>query len=283
MGQWGKMRALEFRVFDCLLEEVRDTTNEVAIEEPLRIYVDGQPVAATMRLPGEEIPLAVGICFTHEFIESEEDIQTITYPFEGSRNRIAIFTRRGRPLAAMDATMKKDLLLHGASAFSGKEMLGEIRKRCGTVPFSVRTSIRKISELQRVIEDKQQMFSTTGCTHGAAIFSGGGEFIAFAEDVGRNNALDKAIGKTILKGERHSAKIAALTSRLSFEMMQKAARFGLEIVCAVSAPTSLGIELAKALNITLVGFWRPGRANIYSRPERLFPETKCIYETAKAG
>lgn len=109
----------------------------------------------------------------------------------------------------------------------------------------------------------------TGCTHGAAIFSGHGQFIAFAEDVGRHNAFDKVIGKTILLGERRSAKIAALTSRLSFEMMQKAGRLGLEVVCAVSAPTSLGIELAVALNITLVGFLREGRANIYSCPERL--------------
>lgn len=263
------MRALEFRVFDCSLEDVKDTINKVAVEEPLHIYVDTRPIAATMRLPGEEVELAVGICFTKGLIESTEDIEAIRYPVGGSPNQIAIVTKPDRSLQYTTPVRKKEFLLHETSLCSAEEILGEMREQWGTAPSSVRTSIRRISELQHVIEREQQMFRTTGCTHGAAIFSGDGEFIAFAEDIGRHNAFDKVIGKAVLKGERRSAKIGALTSRLSFEMVQKAGRLGLEIVCAVSAPTSLGIQLAKALNMTLVGFLREGRANVYSCPERL--------------
>ena len=119
------------------------------------------------------------------------------------------------------------------------------------------------------MESRQPVFYATGGTHAAGLFDGEGRLLALSEDVGRHNALDKAIGRVLFEEKEGKAKAAVLSSRLSYEMVQKAARLGVEIIAGASAPTSLAIELAQQLDMTLIGFLRPGAANIYTVPERI--------------
>jgi FdhD protein len=123
--------------------------------------------------------------------------------------------------------------------------------------------------MQMIMVEKQKAHHLTGGTHAASIFDGRGGFLSFAEDVGRHNALDKAIGKLLLEGKVHEAAIVHLSSRLSFEMVVKAARLRAEILTGVSAATSLAIETAESLGITLVGTLRNPRGNIFTHPDRI--------------
>jgi FdhD protein len=115
----------------------------------------------------------------------------------------------------------------------------------------------------------QEIFRATGGTHAAGLFNEDQDLLALSEDVGRHNALDKTIGKLLLSRKRKEARIGILTSRLSYEMVQKAARLGLEILAGASSATSLAIELARSVDMTLIGFLRKGRGNIYTCPERV--------------
>jgi len=121
------------------------------------------------------------------------------------------------------------------------------------------------------MESQGAVFDATGGAHIAALFDGSSRLLALAEDVGRHNALDKAIGQILFSRQSGRVKTALLSSRLSYEMVQKAGRMGVEIIAGASAPTSLAIELAAELDITLIGFLRPGRANVYTAGERIVP------------
>jgi FdhD protein len=139
----------------------------------------------------------------------------------------------------------------------------------GKIGNKITVDISQILAMQTVVQEKQHVFPLTGGTHAAGIFSAEGELLSLSEDVGRHNALDKAIGKLLFGKDINKAAVGVLSSRLSFEMVQKAARLGVEILCGASSPTSLAIELAKTANLTLIGFLREHRGNVYTSPERI--------------
>ncbi|MDH4179768.1 MAG: formate dehydrogenase accessory sulfurtransferase FdhD, partial [Armatimonadota bacterium] len=126
-----------------------------------------------------------------------------------------------------------------------------------------RVSVRELLALGRRLEEAQQYFRPTGGTHAAGLFDASGELVSFAEDVGRHNALDKAIGRLLLQDRLEEARVAVLSGRCSFEMVQKSARGGIPVVAGVSAPTSLALALAERAGITLIGFLREETLTIY--------------------
>jgi FdhD protein len=245
------------------------TDDLVTLEEPLEIYIDNEPFYMTMRMPGDEILLALGICFTDGIINSMEDVTGVNYCSDISQNKINVYLS---PMINKEDRLKKKRrrsTAYSSCGICGTDMIEGIAVSKDRIEERIKMGASDISEMQKVMQENQIIFPVTGGTHAAGIFSAERELLAFSEDVGRHNALDKAIGKLLFSRSIKKAAIVVLTSRLSFEMVQKAARLGAEIVCGVSSPTSLAIELAKTVNLTLIGFLRGNRGNIYTCPERI--------------
>jgi FdhD protein len=241
----------------------------VPVEEPLEIFVDDEPYYVTMRLPGEELALAVGLCFTEGVIDSLDDTVGVNYCQDISSNRINVYLTPARKQLAGPKLKQKRTTAYSSCGICGKEIVEDIARVLEKIPRTIRADFPMLSRMQQVVKESQPVFSATGGTHAAGIFSAQGELLAFSEDVGRHNALDKAIGKVLFDRKTSEAVVVVLSSRLSYEMVQKSARLKVEIVAGASAPTALAVELAKSVDLTLVGFLRSARCNVYSAPERM--------------
>lgn len=241
--------------------------DELAVEDFLEIYVNGAPYAMTMRMPGDDINLVRGYCFTEGLIESNEDIESITHCSDKEERVLVKLKREHRK----DSYAKKtrEYFSQSSCGMCGKTSLEEVFLNIDPVSKTDIMSPEDILSLQKILESKMILFPRTGCTHAASIFSADKDLLAFAEDVGRHNALDKSIGYVLEQNLLQRSFLGIVSSRLSFEMVQKAGRLGLEIFAGVSAATTMAVQLAKDLNITLIGFLRNDRMNIYTHSERL--------------
>lgn len=241
----------------------------VAVEEPLEIFIDNQPFYMTMRLPGEEVSLALGLCFTDGLITSMDDVSGANFCSDISNNKINVFLsdeRRKRPVRERP----KQFTSYSSCGLCGSDMIRDLTQSIPRIEPKITASFSSLFPMQDIMVEKQEARRSTGATHAASIFDAEGNFLAFSEDVGRHNALDKAIGMILFEGKIDKARIIHLSSRLSYEMVMKAARVRAEILTGVSAATSLAVDVAKALGITLIGSLRDGRGNIFSHPERIF-------------
>jgi FdhD protein len=271
----GKVSIIKFSDAGCFQAD-----DVVTIEEPLEIYIDNEPFYTTMRMPGDEISLALGICLTDGIIDSMEDVTGVNYCSDVSQNKINVYLN---PIIKNEDRIKRKK--RGTTAYSscgicGTDMIEGIANITCKIEQRIKIDTSIISGMQKTMQEKQVVFPVTGGTHAAGIFSAEGELLSFSEDVGRHNALDKAIGKLLFSRSVDKAAVVVLTSRLSFEMVQKAARLGAEIICGVSSPTSLAIELAKTVNLTLIGFLRGNRGNIYTCPGRITTGSSSFNATA---
>lgn len=249
-------------------EKTALTNDAVAIEEPLELFLDSNPYYMTMRLPGEEVYLALGYCFSEGVIDSRDDVLIVNY-CEEAGNRIEI-TLDPKRKAAKDLTIKeKRLTTYSSCGICGKEMVEDVCLKLHRRDTSFSLTTAQIDDLLDVLKQSQPIFARTGATHAAGIFDRDCNILAFSEDVGRHNALDKAMGRLVFEGRVSEAMVVVLTSRVSYEMVQKTGRSGAEVLIGMSPATSLAIELAKSINLTLVGFARKGRGNVYTAVERI--------------
>jgi FdhD protein len=250
-------------------EGMIETDDVVAIEEPLEIYIDGSPHYLTMRLPGEEMYLALGYCFSEGIIDSMDDVHIVHYCGEEAGNRVDI-TLDPKRKAAKGLTIKeKRLTTYSSCGICGKEMVEDICMSLRHRENSFVIPVFRIGKIIGIVKQRQQIFAKTGATHAAGIFNRDCELLAVSEDLGRHNALDKAIGRLVFEGKVGEAMIVVVTSRVSYEMIQKTGRSGAEILIGISPVTSLAVELAKKINLTLIGFARNGRSNVYTVAERI--------------
>jgi FdhD protein len=262
----------------------------LAVEEPLEIRigyeVDGKrvhkAVSITMRTPGDDANLAAGFLFTEWIISSPDQIKEVRHcGLKIGKNRDVL----DRAASLNSNTIRVDL--HGGFDLDLKRLERNFYTTsscgvCGKASIdALATGTRKIesgvtirAEIIHTLPDKlraaQAVFESTGGLHASGIFNTNGELIAAAEDVGRHNALDKVIGSAFLNGGvPMSDKVLMVSGRLSFELVQKAAMAGIPIVLAVGAPSSLAVELSQEMNVTVAGFVRDGRFNIYCGNERI--------------
>lgn len=238
----------------------------------MEIFIDNEPFHVTMRLPGDEIALAIGFCFTEQVIDSMDDLITVSHCKDISTNRINVYCkhpRNGTALARSGQCRAPSLTSCG---ICGKQMISDLSISLRKVQKNITVKASRIADLQEAVFNGQEVFHGTGGTHAAGIFTKDGELLALAEDVGRHNALDKAIGKVLFARREQEAAMIALTSRLSYEMVQKAARLGVEVLAGASCATSLAIELAGSVEMTLIGFARGSQGNVYTCPERVILE-----------
>ena len=241
----------------------------ISVEAPLEIFLDGKPFYMTMRLPGNEIALALGYCFSEGIINSSDDVLLTHYCEEGTGNRVYMTLDQERKDQAPFKAKERKTPAYSSCGICGKELIQEICSVLQTRELSFSLPVSKIDELINTVIKHQTYFKTTGATHAAAAFNKDLKILAISEDIGRHNAIDKTLGKLLLEHKIAEPAIIVTTSRISYEIVQKAARTGAEILIGISSATSLAVELANETNITLIGFARHSGGNIYTAVDRI--------------
>jgi FdhD protein len=239
------------------------------MEEPLEIRVRNKSVSITMRTPGHDEELAAGLMLSEGLVRTREDILGID-PCARNEHGNAVNVRVA-PLVHIDlGALARHVITSSSCGVCGKASIDAIRSRLSPVLCGVKINPRLLCSLPDVMKSAQKAFSETGGLHAAAIFDDTGRLLILREDVGRHNAVDKAVGRLFLDGltplDRH---ILLVSGRTSFEIMQKAAAAGIGVIASVSAPSSLAVQMAGEMNQTLVGFLRPPRFNVYTHAERI--------------
>ena len=256
----------------------REKFDSVATEEPLeiRLVYGGRATTAavTMRTPGADFELAAGFLLSEGIVATADDILAITYCIDGDvdpeqRYNIVNVALRNAPREA--ERLERHFVMSSACGVCGKAQLDALRARgvaAATQDWTVWADV--VLSLPERLQARQKIFRATGGLHAAALFARDGTLEAVREDVGRHNALDKACGWALMQHRvpLHDS-IALVSGRSSFELVQKAAVAGIPVLCAVSAPSSLAIDLANEFNITLIGFLRAGRFNVYAGAHRV--------------
>ena len=236
---------------------------EVIREGPLTIDVKDVGAYTIMCTPSDLTALAVGFAFSEGLIERREDIHVLMKcPKDPNVIRMQIAKKDGAN------KLQRHLLIVSSCGICGSQDMEAMLAALGKAGDTLRMTGKELTVLPEKLRDQQKLFERTGGTHAAGI-ARNGEFAATAEDMGRHNALDKAIGMCLLSDIPTVGAAVVLSSRVSVEMVAKAARAGVELIAAVSAPSSLAIEAAQRCNITLCGFVRKGKATIYCHPERI--------------
>jgi FdhD protein len=251
---------------------MRAAPDELAVEEPLEIRIKNEPVAVTMRTPGDDFDLAAGFLCTEGILKSAEEIGAIRYCSEEKhpelRNVIDVTPAAGLKLDL--AKLKRNFYSTSSCGICGKAAIENVRTGAKPATGKFRLKLETFYSLGQSLRKAQTVFERTGGLHAAGIFDLNGTLLALREDVGRHNATDKVIGHMFLERklplDRH---ILMVSGRASFEIMQKALMGGVPIVCAVSAPSSLAVEFAEETGMTLVGFLRADQFNIYCGAERI--------------
>ena len=255
----------------------RSIHDELAIEEPLEIRVAGDPVAVTMRSPGEDARLAVGFLFSEGIIASIEDVGRVFHcgrpGTEGYGNAIDVLPAPGHNLdIERVSASRRGTLTTSACGVCGRQDVADLVARCSVLPpgpeIPAELLIKSIDGMRRI----QPTFTHTGGVHAAAAFDRDGRTLVCCEDVGRHNAVDKAVGALLfdrLVGASAGPVLLAVSGRASFEIVQKAAVAKIPVVASVSAASSLAVDLASDVGITLAGFVRRKSFNLYAHPERV--------------
>jgi FdhD protein len=252
-----------------------ERADSLAAEEPMEIRVQGPgqgavQVAVTMRTPGADFELAVGFLFT-EGLVAPGDVRRVAYcdnlPGENQRYNVISVTVG----SAFDAEkLRRNFFASSSCGVCGKAALDDIAVRCAPVAPGPFVDLDVVLALPEALRSAQRVFARTGGLHAAGLFTADGDLIIAKEDVGRHNAVDKVIGERVLAGAVPLAgTVLQVSGRLSFEIVQKAAVAGIPFVSAVSAPSSLAVETGERFAMTLVGFVRDGRCNVYTHPERI--------------
>ena len=241
----------------------------LAVEEPLEIRVDDQPLTVTMRTPGDDIDLAAGFLFTEGLLGSLDEVHEIRMC---DQNVAAVSVKPGQVPVAARVAANRNFLTTSACGVCGKDSIEAIRVRSAfdVAADPVRVSPAVLAALPDRLREAQRVFSSTGGLHAAGLFTPDGTLLVLREDVGRHNAVDKVAGWALRSGLLPlSGHILLVSGRASFELAQKAIMIGVPVLAAVSAPSSLAASLAEEGGLTLVGFLRGTTMNVYAGAHRV--------------
>ncbi|MFR9798815.1 formate dehydrogenase accessory sulfurtransferase FdhD [Streptomyces sp. MS06] len=274
MGRVTERRKV-IRVRDGSVSARPDT---LVAEEPLEIRLNGRPLAITMRTPGDDFALAVGFLVSEGVLGDRADLRNVVYcagaTGEGGENTFNVVDVRTAPGVELpDITLERNVYTTSSCGLCGKASLDAVRTTArwpiaDTPP--VRVEPETLTRLPDRLRAAQRVFDRTGGLHAAALFDESGELLDVREDVGRHNAVDKLVGRALQHGELPLSRAVLLVSgRASFELAQKAVMAGIPVLAAVSAPSSLAVDLAAETGLTLVGFLRGSSMNVYAGEDRV--------------
>jgi FdhD protein len=273
MGRVTERRKV-VRIRDGVVSARADT---LVAEEPLEIRLNGKQLAITMRTPGDDFALAAGFLVGEGVLAAQDDLQNIVYcagaTADGSNTYNVVDVRTAPGVTIPDLTLERNVYTSSSCGLCGKASLDAVRTTTRW-PVADAPPLRIGPELLAVLPDRlreaQRVFDRTGGLHGAALFSEDGELLDVREDVGRHNAVDKLVGRALQNGDLPLSRAILLVSgRASFELVQKAVMAGIPMLAAVSAPSSLAVDLAAETGLTLVGFLRGSSMNVYAGEERI--------------
>lgn len=237
-----------------------EVPDQVAVEEPLEIRLDGHPVAVVMRTPSHDVDLAAGFLVTEGIISKVAELRKIEPRPE--ENRVLVFLEEG---VSVDlGRLTRHLFTGSSCGLCGKATLEAIFTEFPPIVKPLFVSDTVLLDAPGKLRGAQGTFEITGGLHAAGVFSAAGELLVVREDIGRHNAVDKVIGHALLHDIDLTATFLLVSGRLSFEIMQKALAAGVSAVAAISAPSSLAVEFAKKSGQSLVGFLRPPTFNRYA-------------------
>jgi len=251
----------------------------LAAEEPLEIRMNGRPLTVTMRTPGEDFDLAAGFLVSEGVIAEAADITAIRYcagaTVRGANTYNVVDVRLADTVAVPEGSLERNFYTTSSCGVCGKASLDAVRtvSRWAVDADPVQLDAATLSALPDTLRAAQRIFDRTGGLHGAALFDTAGELWCVREDVGRHNAVDKVIGWALRQDRLPLAGMTLMVSgRASFELVQKAVMAGIPVLAAVSAPSSLAVDLAREMGLTLVGFLRGTTMNVYAGDERIRTE-----------
>lgn len=264
----GRTRTERLLVTRVTPEATSRAPDELIVEEPMTVQLDGVVVSTTMRTPGHDYELAVGFCHT-EGLLGGAPVVGVRYCATGSAvesgfNVVTVETggRAPAPSARLGTTSS-------SCGWCGSEQLDDLAARIGPLPATAAIGLDVLMAVPARVVAEQPLFERTGAVHAAAVFDASGDVLVVREDVGRHNAVDKVVGRLLLDGRLPASGLGLfVSSRASVEMVHKAWSAGIGTVVAVSAPTSLAVAAARRAGILLAGFARHDRLNVYA-PERL--------------
>ncbi len=249
--------------------------DSLAAEEPLEIRIGGEPLTVTMRTPGHDFDLVAGFLVSEGLAAGPDDLASLRYCAGTDADGLNTYNVIDAVLprtAAVPVSLHRNLLTSSACGICGRETIESIR---GRVPHDLAADRLRITAdtlygLPDSLRAAQKVFDSTGGLHAAGLFTADGELLCLREDVGRHNAVDKVVGWALREDRLPlTGHLLMVSGRASFELTQKAAMAGLPLLAAVSAPSSLAVDLAADLGLTLVGFLRDRSANVYTAAERI--------------
>jgi FdhD protein len=257
----------------------RDDRDQVAAEEPLQLSLDGKPLSIVMRTPGNDLELALGLLWAERVIRSLDDIARVRISAEAQEdeprvslandlvesNQVDIYLRSSggrRP--------ERSFLATSACGVCGATTVESLALDFPRLAAGPRVGAAMLPRLSDRLREQQRIFESTGGLHAAGLFDTGAELELLREDIGRHNAVDKIVGRALLDGRLPLARsVLAVSGRAGYEVVQKAVAAGIPILAAVGAPSSLAVATAERFGMTLVGFLRDDRFNVYTAPERI--------------
>ncbi len=261
--------------------EILDRLDAITIEEPLEIRLGFGPkknreqksISVTMRTPGQDDELAIGFLTTEAIIDSFSDVVSVKYcPDIKAEEKNNVIRVELSPHVIIDwKKLDRHFYTTSSCGVCGKSSIEAVTNNCNTrIPATCVIPAKILLGLPNKLREAQTAFKYSGGIHGVALFDVNGRLLQVREDVGRHNALDKLIGKSVLSEQLPlTNSILLLSGRISFELVQKAVVAGIPIIAAIGAPSSLAIELAQQMNITLVGFLKNDTFNIYCGQKRI--------------
>jgi FdhD protein len=258
---------------------MREEPDRLAVEEPLEIRLGGRRFTLTMRTPGHDEELVAGFLLAEGFINSRDELGEIRRlrDSKGALDPNAIDVILNVPATGLRERLQRNFTVSSSCGVCGKTSIESLERRIAPLTSEVAISRAALLRLPAMMREAQEVFAATGGLHAAALFAlqrpGDPALVVLREDVGRHNAVDKVAGYALTQGMIPLAHHVLMASgRLSFEIVQKTAAAGVPILCAVSAPSSLAVELADEIGMTLVGFLREPNFNAYTHPERIIAD-----------
>jgi FdhD protein len=271
--------------------QVQTTFDAVSREQALQLMVDSKPLAILLRTPGSDLELALGLLHAEGMLHRLEEIAMVSLapsgeeslrrvPFEVRMDPLAenlVDIHLCEPLPAGALGWQRALPSSSACGICGSATLEAVQRFQPPVTGERIWEVERIFQLPELLAASQRTFRATGGLHAAGLLAWSGGELEVAEDVGRHNAVDKLVGRSLLNGQLPLTDACLLVSgRAGFEIVQKAAAAQIAVVASISAPSSLAVQVAKATGVTLIGFLRGGRCNVYSHPQRLRTATRAL-------
>ena len=261
--------ALSHHALQCEGDTCCAYEQELIAEEPLLINIEGNPYAVVMRTPGQEIFHVAGFCLGEGLVDDIDDFATIGYCVETDSSAVFVTLEPSRRDKVSALLKRRGFISQTSCGICGKEMIEDIYQNLTPVMDETRIDVSQAVSCLNQLTQHQELYERTRGSHAVTLFDSQFDVLATAEDVGRHNALDKAIGKVFVAGQLAGARLAVLSSRISYELVQKAGRAHLPILVSVSRPTALAVELGQKLNMTLACMGNESGLLVFCGEDRL--------------